>query len=174
MATERLIELTAHPADRRLARLAALAIVLALFDAGIPTPLPGIKPGFANIVTLLALERLGLRAAIAISILRIFAAALLLGSLFTPGFFLSTAGGAASLLGLALAHTLLPRRFFGPVTLSLAGAFCHIGGQLMLARAWLIPSDGLGYFIPLFAAAAFVTGTLNGIIVTRLLASRSS
>lgn len=171
MATERVIELHALPADRRLARLAALAIVLALFDAGIPTPLPGIKPGFANIVTLLALERLGLRAAIAVSILRIFAAALLLGSLFTPGFFLSAAGGAASLLGLALAHR-LPRRLFGPVTLSLIAAFCHIGGQLLLARLWLIPSNGLGYFVPLFAAAAFVTGTLNGIMTTRLLASR--
>ena len=45
----------------------------------------------------------------------------------------------------------------------------HIGGQLLLARLWLIPSDGLGYFVPLFLAAAFVSGTVNGIICARLL-----
>ncbi|ASJ24920.1 heptaprenyl diphosphate synthase [Laribacter hongkongensis] len=168
LATSTSLTLTATPADRQTARLAAIAIVLALIDAGIPSPLPGLKPGFANIVTLVALERLGLRAAVAVSLIRVFAAALLLGSLMTPGFFFSLAGGIASLATLALAHC-LPRRWFGMVSLSLLAAFAHIGGQLLLARLWLIPSDGLGYFVPLFLAAAFVSGTVNGIICARLL-----
>lgn len=168
MATE--LTLTASATDRRIARLAALAIVLSLVDAGIPTPLPGIKPGLANIVTLIALERLGWRAAASISLIRILAASLLLGSLMTPGFFLSLAGGLASLAGLAPASR-LPRRWFGPVSLSLIAAFCHIGGQLLLAGLWLIPSRGILYFVPVFALAALITGVVNGLISARLLAA---
>ncbi|MBI3144837.1 MAG: Gx transporter family protein [Pseudogulbenkiania sp.] len=154
--------------DHRIARLAALAIVLAVVDAGIPSPLPGIKPGLANIVTLLALETLGWRAAVWVSLLRILGAGLLLGSLLTPGFFLGLAGGVASLVGLGLTQA-WPRRWFGPVSASLVAAFCHIGGQLLLARAWLIPSDNILYFVPAFALAALVTGLVNGAIASKLL-----
>ena len=48
--------------DHRIARLAAAAIGLSLIDAAIPTPLPGVKPGLANIVTLIVLARCGWRA----------------------------------------------------------------------------------------------------------------
>lgn len=155
--------------DQRIAALAAIAIVLALIDAGLPSPLPGIKPGLANIVTLLALYHLGWRAALWVSLLRILGAGLLLGSLLTPGFFLSLCGALASLAALALAFR-LPSRWFGPVSLSIIAAFSHIAGQLLLARLWLIPSDGILYFVPPFALAALVTGLVNGIIAARLLA----
>ncbi|MGL6071323.1 Gx transporter family protein [Craterilacuibacter sp.] len=159
--------------DQRIACLAAIAIVLAIIDAGLPSPLPGIKPGLANIVTLLALYHLGWRAALWVSLLRIVGAGLLLGSLLTPGFFLSLAGGIASLAALALAFQ-LPRRWFGPVSSSIIAAFGHIGGQLLLARLWLLPSDGILYFVPLFALAALATGMVNGVIAARLLASTNS
>ena len=158
--------LPAQPHDHHIARLAALAIVLAVVDAGIPSPLPGIKPGLANIVTLLALETLGWPAAAWVSLLRILGAGLLLGSLLTPGFFLGLAGGIASLAGLGLTR---PKRWFGPVSASLVAAFCHIGGQLLLARFWLIPSDNILYFVPAFALAALVTGLVNGVIAGKLL-----
>ncbi|KZE31709.1 Gx transporter family protein [Crenobacter luteus] len=154
--------------DHRVARLAAVALVLAVLDAGLPSPLPGVKPGLANIVTLIALYRYGLGAAVWVSGLRIVGAGLLFGSLMTPGFLLSLAGGLASLAGLAAAHR-LPARGFGPVTASLVAAFCHIGGQLALARLILIPSDGILYFVPAFALAALVTGTVNGVLAAKLL-----
>lgn len=163
------LTLHARADDVRVARLAALAVALSLIDAGIPTPLPGLKPGLANIVTLLALTRFGWQVAVSVSLLRIFAASLLLGSLFTPGFFLSLTGGLCSLLGLGLAHRLLPGRWFGAVSLSLIAAFCHIAGQLALARLWLIPSDGIWYFVPPFALAACLTGLVNGLACAALL-----
>ena len=64
----------------------------------------------------------------------------------------------------------LPARWFGPVSLSILAAFAHIGGQLLLARAWLIPHDGVFLLTPLFAAAALVFGTINGLIAAKLLA----
>jgi hypothetical protein len=54
-----LIKLTTTPEDHRIAQLAAAAIGLSLIDAAIPLPLPGIKPGLANIVTLIVLARYG-------------------------------------------------------------------------------------------------------------------
>jgi len=78
--------------DLQLARLAAIGIALSLLESAIPSPLPGIKPGLANIVTLIALHQLGWRAAAWVSLLRIVGAGVLLGSLFTPGFWLSLAG----------------------------------------------------------------------------------
>ncbi len=77
--TESEIRVVAGSEDIRIARLAAFAIVLAVAEAGIPSPVPGIKPGLANIVTLLALERLGWRAAAWVSLLRVFGSALALG-----------------------------------------------------------------------------------------------
>lgn len=155
--------------DLRIARLAAFAIVLAVAEAGIPSPIPGIKPGLANIVTLLALEKLGWRAAVWVSLLRVFGAGIALGGVFSPGFVMSLAGAIMSLVVLAWASR-LPRRWFGPVSLSILAAFAHIGGQLLLARLWLIPHNGLIYLLPLFASAALVFGLVNGLIAARLLA----
>ncbi|HNK03298.1 MAG TPA: Gx transporter family protein, partial [Accumulibacter sp.] len=62
-ATPHLIRLTTTAEDHRVARLAAAAIGLSLVDAAIPLPLPGVKPGLANIVTLIVLARYGWRTA---------------------------------------------------------------------------------------------------------------
>ena len=58
------IELTPTAEDRRIARHAAAAIVLTVAEAAIPLPLPGVKPGLANIVTLVVLARWGWREAV--------------------------------------------------------------------------------------------------------------
>lgn len=167
--TESEIRVVAGSEDIRIARLAAFAIVLAVAEAGIPSPVPGIKPGLANIVTLLALERLGWRAAAWVSLLRVFGSALALGGVFSPGFAMSVTGSLTSLAMLAVAQ-LLPPRWFGPVSLSVLAAFAHVGGQLLLARLWLIPHNGLAYLLPLFASAALGFGLVNGLIAARLLA----
>lgn len=166
--THSVTELSVSPEDRRIARLAALAVGLSLIDAAIPTPLPGVKPGLANIVTLLVLARYGWTTAAWVSGLRVLAGSLLLGQFLAPGFFLSLTGALLSLGVLALTRY-LPQNGFGPVSWSILAAFAHIGGQLLLARAWLIPHDGVFLLTPVFAAAALVFGTLNGLIVARLL-----
>jgi heptaprenyl diphosphate synthase len=168
--TRSVIELPVHADDRRIARLAALAIGLTLAEAAIPSPIPGVKPGLANIVILLVLLQHGWRAAAWVSALRVLAGGLLFGSLFAPGFWLSAAGATSSLLVLALARH-LPRSYFGPVSLSVLAAFGHIGGQLALAGWWLLPGAALIKLLPVFAAAALIFGAANGIIVARALAA---
>ncbi len=167
--TPSVTELTVTPEDRRVAWLATAAVTLSLVDAAIPSPLPGVKPGLANIVTLVVLVRYGWATAVWVSGLRVLAGSLLLGYFLAPGFFLSLTGSTLSLLTLGLARH-LPRRWFGPVTLSILAALAHIGGQLLLARLWLIPHDGVFLLTPLFAGAALVFGTINGLIAAKLLA----
>jgi heptaprenyl diphosphate synthase len=162
------IELPVTPQDRRIARYAAAAIALTVAEAAIPSPLPGVKPGLANIVVLVVLARHGWRDAAWVSLLRVFAGSLLVGQFLAPGFFLGLAGALTSLAMLALAAR-LPQRWFGPVTASLLAAFAHIGGQLLVARLWLVPHDGIFYLVPIFAASALLFGIVNGLIAAKLL-----
>jgi heptaprenyl diphosphate synthase len=162
-------QLTVTAEDRRVAWLATAAVGLSLVDAAIPSPLPGVKPGLANIITLVVLARYGWATAVWVSALRVLAGSLLLGYFLGPGFFLSLTGTTLSLLTLGAAQH-LPPRWFGPVSQSILAAFAHIGGQLLLARLWLIPHDGVFLLTPVFAGAALVFGTLNGLIAAKLLA----
>lgn len=162
------IELTVSAADRRIARYAAAAIALTVAEAAIPSPLPGVKPGLANIVVLVVLLRHGWRAAVWVSLLRVFAGSLVIGQFLAPGFFLSLAGTVCSLAALAAAYR-LPRRWFGPVSQSILAAFAHIAGQVLLARLWLVPHDGVFYLVPVFAVSALLFGIINGLVAARLM-----
>jgi heptaprenyl diphosphate synthase len=162
------IDLQVSAADRRVARYAAAAIALTVAEAAIPTPLPGIKPGLANIVVLVVLARHGWREAAWVSLLRVVAGSLLVGQFLAPGFFLSLAGALLS-LGVLAAASRVPARWLGPVGQSILAAFAHIGGQILVARLWLVPHDGVFYLVPVFALFALIFGIINGLIAARLL-----
>jgi len=155
--------------DHRVAKLAALAIGLHLIESVVPSPLPGVKPGIANIVTLYVLYKFDFATAAWVSLLRVFAGSMLLGQFLSPTFMLSLSGALTSLLVLTVAIK-LPKQWFGPVSLSIFAAFAHIAGQLIVVRLWLIPHAGVAYLIPIFAAAALIFGLANGLITAKLLA----
>jgi len=163
-----IITLGTTAGDHHIARMAALALGLSVLEAAIPSPLPGVKPGLSNIVTLIVLERYGWQAAAWVSLLRVMAGGLLMGNFLAPGFFLSLGGAVCSLAVLAASRH-LPKRWFGPVTHSIFAAFAHITGQLLLVYFWLIPHTGLLYLVPVFAVAALLFGTVNGLIAAHYL-----
>ena len=154
--------------DHHIAKLTALAISLHVIEAVFPSPLPGVKPGIANIVTLYVLAKYGYATAMWVSLLRVFASSLLLGHFLSPTFILSLFGSICSLSILFFAQ-LLPKRYFSVITLSILAAFAHITGQLLIVRFWLIPHAGVGYLIPVFMIAALIFGLINGLIASRLL-----
>lgn len=155
------------PEDQHIAALAALAIGLSLAESAIPSPLPGVKPGLANIIVLLVMMRYGLKTAVWVAVIRVLAGSLLLGTFLAPGFWLASAGTAAGLLVMAGASR-LPGRWFGAVSISVLMAFAHISGQLMLAKFWLFAEANLMLLMPVFALSALVFGAANGLIVARL------
>lgn len=164
--TASVIKLATSADDHHIARMAALALGLSVLEAAIPSPLPGVKPGLANIVILIVLYRYGWRTAAWVSLLRVLAGGLLMGSFLSPGFFLGLSGAVCSLAIMAISQH-LPQRWFGPVTHSILSAFAHIAGQLLLVYLWLIPHTGIAYLLPIFALAALVFGTVNGLIAAR-------
>ncbi|MGC2165375.1 MAG: Gx transporter family protein [Gallionella sp.] len=148
--------------------MAAVALGLTILENAIPSPLPGVKPGLANIVTLIVLARHGWRVAAWVSLLRVLAGSLFFGNFLTPGFFLSLSGAVLSLIALGVAMH-LPARWFGPVSYSIYAAFAHIAGQMLVVYVWLIPHAGIAYLIPVFAAAALIFGTVNGLVAARFM-----
>jgi heptaprenyl diphosphate synthase len=165
-------KITTTAQDHRIAKLTALAIGLHMFEAIIPSPLPGVKPGIANIVTLFVLYEYGFATAAWVSLLRVFASSLLLGQFLSPTFVLSLSGAVLSLAILFLAQH-LPKKYFSAISLSIFAAFAHIAGQLIVVWLWLIPHTGVVYLIPIFALAALFFGLINGIICNQLIYNRN-
>jgi heptaprenyl diphosphate synthase len=163
-----IIHFQASEEDHRIAKLTAFAIGLHLIESAFPSPIPGVKPGLANIVILYVLARYGIKTAAWVSLLRVFASSLLLGQFLSPTFLLSLSGAIMSLLALMLANR-LPKQHFSVISLSILAAFAHIGGQLIVVRLLLIPHASVSYLIPIFGLAALFFGVINGLITARLL-----
>ncbi len=159
--------ITTTAEDHQIAKLTALAIGLHILEAVFPSPLPGVKPGIANIVTLFVLYEYGFITAAWVSLLRVFASSLLLGHFLSPTFVLSLSGALLSLAALFFAQY-LPKKYFSAISLSIIAAFAHIAGQLIMVRLWLIPQTGVSYLIPVFALAALGFGLINGLITAKL------
>jgi heptaprenyl diphosphate synthase len=73
--------------DHRVAWLAAPAITIHIMESAIPSPLPGLKPGLANVITIAVLIQFGWRSAAWVSILRVICGSLLLGTFLSPTFY---------------------------------------------------------------------------------------
>lgn len=161
--------MTASITDRQFALYAALAVSVHLVEAGVPSPVPGIKPGLANVVTLVVLLRHGFAAAAWVTALRVVAGSLLLGTFLGPTFILSLAGAGGALGALAVAHR-TGARVLGPVGYAVPAALCHIAAQLAVARWLFIPHPGLWKIAPVLLGFATLTGIVTGIITAAILA----
>ncbi|MGZ8251271.1 MAG: Gx transporter family protein [Methylophilaceae bacterium] len=168
LTTKHQITIRTTTDDHRIAKLTAVAIGLHLIESVVPSPLPGVKPGIANIVTLYVLYRFDFATAAWVSLLRVFAGSFMLGNFLSPSFLLSLTGAAFSLITLKIS-ALLPTQYFSGVSLSIIAAFAHIGGQLLIVRLLLIPHSGMAYLIPTFTLAALLFGLVNGVITSNLL-----
>lgn len=153
------------PHDHEVAKLTALALGLMWIEQYIPSPLPGVKPGIANIVTLVLLEKYDFKTVMWVHLLRVLAGSIFFGTFLTPSFFLSLAGAIGS-LGVLFWTRWLPSRFFSLTSSSIISAFAHIFCQLSVVYFWLIPHSHLRYMLPLFATSALFFGLLNGLIAT--------
>jgi heptaprenyl diphosphate synthase len=171
--TRSIIKIKTTLLDHQIAQLSAIAIGLSLIESVLPSPMPGVKPGIANIITLYAIYRFNFKTAMWVSILRVFATSLILGQFLSPTFMLSLTGSMLSLLTLYFVIK-LSSKFFSPVGLSVLSSFAHIAGQLMLVRLWLIPHASIYYLIPIYSAAALLFGCINGWITYRLLKQHNS
>jgi len=157
-----------------IAVLVAQGIVLHLLESmfPIPLPIPGVKLGLANIVTLLALVLFDFKTAFLIALLRTVLGSLVTGTLFSIAFFMSFAGAVASVsimgLFILLSGWISRDSEAGLLSTSISGAVAHNLGQLAMA-ALLIQHAGIFYYLPVMLLASVPTGILTGILLRELL-----
>ncbi len=149
--------------DALVAGFAALAIAIHILEAAFPSPLPGVKPGLANVVTVVVFVRWGWRTAAGVAVLRILVGSLLVGSFLSPTFLMSASGGVAALAALGLVG-LLPGQPVGALGASILAALAHMGTQLLVAYALFIPHSALFGLAPPLMTASLIFGTVSGMI----------
>lgn len=150
---------------RALARTGALlglGLALAVLENSLlplfALPIPGAKPGLANLSVLVALAVDGCGAAAAVSLLRVALAGIFGGTIGAVPFWLSLGGAVASLAGMAAARR-LPG--ISPIGISVVGAVCHNLGQLA-ALAIVLPNAAAPYLIPWLILLGLPAGTITG------------
>jgi heptaprenyl diphosphate synthase len=144
-----------------LALFTALAVALHTLEALWPAPAPWFRLGLANILTLVALFLYGGQAAWTVSLGRVLLGSLLLGRLFSPGFWLALGGAVVATAVMVVAHRLVPRRL-GPIGVSALGAAGHALGQITVAWLVLVRHSGLWQLFPVLLLVAVVAGVLTG------------
>ena len=153
--------------DYLIAWLSAAAIMVHIFESAIPSFIPGLKPGLANIITITVLCIYGFRIAAWVSMLRVLVGSMLIGTFLSPTFFLSASGALVSLFVLWLA-TRLPANTFSAIGYSVLAAMSHMSGQFVCAWLLFIPHNGLWRLFPLLMTVAVIVGIINGIISHKL------
>ena len=147
--------------------LIALAMALSYTERFIPlqmlVPLPGVKLGLANIVTLMALYLLGPRAAFAILIPRCIFGAVFGGGI--TGLAFSLTGGILAMAVMALAKKCPVFSVYG---VSILGAAAHNVGQILAAMV-LMHSYYIGAYLPYLLVVALFTGFATGAAVAGVL-----
>jgi len=160
---------TPLPVDKQDARLAGLIVIgllLFIFEAYLPRPIPWLKFGLANIATLIALYWMGWKEAVIVSLARIVIGSFFTGSLFSPGFFLSLSGGLLAVIVMGLLYHL---KIFSMITVSIAGALMHNLGQLLVATYLLFKNAILWYLLPYLLLTGVITGVIIGLFSYYLL-----
>ena len=146
---------------RRLATngiLVALAVVLSIVERWIPlsllVPVPGIKLGLANIVTLFALYRLSFFDAAAILVARCLLSALVLGP---ASLLFSLTGGVLALVVMALLR-FGNGRVFSVYGVSMGGAVAHNIGQIAAACLVMQDLSLVRSYLPMLLLVGLLTG----------------
>ena len=152
----------------RIASLVAIGCVLQISESLIPHPVPGVRLGLANMITLLALVQLGFKSALEISVLRTVISSLVMGTFLTPTFILSFSGAITSTIVMWAFWWVsyrLPKYGFGLVGISVLGSIIHNITQIIMAYYLLIKHPSIFYFLPWLMLSSVIMGWLTGLVM---------
>lgn len=143
-----------------LSLLTAAALMIYAIECMLPTlvPIPGIKLGLANVVTLIVLKRYGARDALLVLLSRILLSACFFGSLLSLTY--SMCGGLFCLLILWLVNRLLAGHYL--FLTSITGAIAHNLAQITVAF-FLTNVGGVFIYLPFLMISACITGLFTGL-----------
>ncbi len=143
-----------------LGLFSAIALTIFMVEAQIPAlvPIPGIKLGLSNIVTVFTVFLLGGTEGASVLFVRVFLGAVFAGNFSTVIY--SAAGGlCAMLVTIGLKRILTNRQLWVAGSL---GAVAHSAGQIAAAIA-VSGTVGLIVYLPIMIACSIVTGLFTGL-----------
>ena len=140
--------------------LTAIALIIFIVEAQIPppVPIPGIKIGLANVITLVTLVWFGRKEAFAVLMLRIVLGSIFAGQIMS--FLYSVSGGILCFLVMALLIKVLKNQLW---VLSVIGALAHNTGQIIAAVIVTSTWQIIGY-MPILAVSGIIAGAFTGLI----------
>jgi heptaprenyl diphosphate synthase len=143
--------------------LCAVAInALEFFIPRVPF-FPWLKPGFANIITIIWIIEFGAVDAVLFSLLRVWIVGFFFGFSFLT-MALALSGGVLSTVAMGILWTVLGKRgMIGTLGLAMCGALCHNFGQLLAVYGLMAANMHLFYQVPLMCAASVVFGGIVGL-----------
>jgi heptaprenyl diphosphate synthase len=148
----------------RIALLSAFAIGIHGIESLLPSPIPWMRLGLANVITVIALLLYGFRTAMLVTLVRVIISSLITGTFPGPAFILSLGGGVLSTMSMGVVVLLAPG-LFSAVGLSIIGAFIHNMTQLILAYFLIIQRmEAVLFIAPVITLAGTLTGALNGLV----------
>lgn len=148
--------------------LTAIALTIFMIENQIPAPvpIPGVKLGLANIITLVTMVILGRREAGAVLLVRIIMGSIFAGSPSTLIY--SMAGGILAYLVMCLTISLFNEKQLWIV--SALSAIAHNAGQLM-ACALIVKTPGVMAYAPILAVSGVITGVFTGFAAIYLISA---
>lgn len=154
-----------------IAAFVLLALYLSLLENLIPKPFPWMKFGFSNIIILVILEKWDNKMAFEVLLLRIFIQALMLGTMFSPGFLVSLCSGFFSLCLTTILYR--ARKYLSVISISCVSATFHNMIQLLvvyflLFRNIALQSKSIMIFIFGFLLLGVLSGLITGVCVAKL------
>lgn len=136
----------------------ALTIFVVESTIPVPIPIPGIKLGLANIITLILLLNFPWTNALFVLLARIFLSAIFAGQAMSLLY--SLCGGILCFAAMCLVNRFLCGKYI--FITSVFGALFHNVGQLLMAYLILHSVSVLTY-LPFLAISAVVTGLFTGL-----------
>jgi heptaprenyl diphosphate synthase len=144
----------------RMAVLTAVALTIFVIELQLPAlaPIPGVKLGLANIITVYAMFALGPGDTLCILLVRVF-----LGSVFSgqmTSLLYSLAGGLLCYLVMLLLRRILTVKQIW--VCSVLGAMAHNVGQMAVA-VLVTGTPALIYYLPVLMVSGILTGLFTGL-----------
>lgn len=138
-----------------------IALTIFMIEAAIPTliPIPGIKLGLANIVTLFVLLRYNGRDAAIVLAARIILSSIFGGQMVY--FLYSICGGFFCLIAMILMNRFLKGHFI--YLTSVVGAVFHNMGQITAAYV-ILQMSGILVYVPFLMISGVITGLFTGLV----------
>lgn len=153
----------------RLSLLLSLSVVFNIIESFIPIvngSIPGLKIGFANIITIFVLYFYSFKDALLVSILRVFLVGILRTGVFSVTFFFSLSGAILSVIVMALFKKCTRLSIIG---ISILGSISHSIGQILIA-IFFVQNTNIIYYLPWILLFAIPSGILVGFLGKELVA----